>query len=130
MSSAPKVWTLSDETLRDDLRSRLVYDAADGMIAIVRVENQGGYYGDRHARLIVLAPELLAALKRAYAPNGPSDVADIERFMREAEEHKAEALALIAKAEGSSPSGEQVRAVTGEPLQSPAGAPIAGRLLK
>jgi len=38
--------------------------------------------------------------------------------------------AVDNKPEGSSPSGEQVRAVTGEPLQSPAGAPIAGRLLK
>jgi hypothetical protein len=35
----------------------------EGMLAIVRVEHQGRYYGDANAHLIAAAPDMLAALK-------------------------------------------------------------------
>lgn len=59
----PGPWGLSDETIRDGLRSKLLHGAPEGMLAIIRVEHQGGYYGDGNARLISAAPELLAELK-------------------------------------------------------------------
>jgi len=58
-------WSLSDETTRDGLRSKLVHGMPEGMLAIVRVEHQGAYYGDANARLIAAAPDLLEALKIA-----------------------------------------------------------------
>jgi hypothetical protein len=61
----PGPWILSDETEHDRLRSKLIYGRPEGMLAIVRVEHQGGYYGDANARLIAAAPDMLAALKVA-----------------------------------------------------------------
>ncbi|MBY5821451.1 hypothetical protein [Rhizobium leguminosarum] len=55
-------WTLSEETHRDGLRSKLLHGMPEGMLAIIRVEHQGRYYGDANARLIAAAPELLEAL--------------------------------------------------------------------
>lgn len=38
----------------------------EGMLAIVRVEHQGGYYGDANARLIASSPELLHFAKQIF----------------------------------------------------------------
>ena len=58
----PGPWSVSDETTRDGLRSKLIHGMPEGMLAIVRVEHQGRYYGDANARLIAAAPDLLHAL--------------------------------------------------------------------
>lgn len=63
----PGPWSLSEETLRDGLKSKLVHGIPEGMIAIVRVEHQGAYYGDANARLIAAAPDLLEAVRATRA---------------------------------------------------------------
>lgn len=81
MAHTPGPWSLSEETVRDGLRSKLIHGMPEGMLAIVRVEHQGRYYGDANARLIAAAPDMLEALRAValilpqYAMKGgtPSD---------------------------------------------------------
>jgi hypothetical protein len=90
----PGPWSLSDETQRDGLRSKLIHGMPEGMLAIVRVEHQGRYYGDANARLIVAAPDLLEALKQLH-----------ERYVMAIGNEGPEAMAArlaISKAEGRS----------------------------
>jgi len=61
----PGPWNLSEECFRDGLRSRLIYGHPEGMLAIVRVEHQGAYYGPANANLMVAAPALIEALTAA-----------------------------------------------------------------
>jgi hypothetical protein len=61
----PGPWHLSGECDRDGLRSKLVYGPREGMLAIVRVEHQGRYYGDANARLIASAPDMRKELDDA-----------------------------------------------------------------
>ena len=93
-------WSLSDETTRDGLRSKLVHGMPEGMLAIVRVEHQGAYYGDANARLIAAAPDLLEALKIMEAEK--SDYMTRNKLGDPAVEHTNRmARAAIAKAEGA-----------------------------
>ena len=75
MSHTKGPWSFSDETIRDGLRSRLIHGMPEGMLAIVRVENQGSYYGEANARLIAAAPDLLEALQGLLA-----DIQDYQRI--------------------------------------------------
>lgn len=94
----PGPWSISDETARDGMRSRLIHGMPEGMLAIVRVEHQGRYYGDANARLIAAAPDLYEALSALRLQALQSSVNS------PANEWGMEALALanaaIAKAEG------------------------------
>ncbi len=91
-SHTPGPWRLSDETLRDGLRSKLIYAMPEGMLATVRVEHQGRYFGGANARLISAAPELLAALKDAIEWINSGDRRQPSDLVRAG-------LAAIAKAE-------------------------------
>jgi hypothetical protein len=80
----PGPWHLSDETIRDGLWSKLLYGQPEGMLAIIRVGHQGGYYGDANARLISAAPDLYEALSAMI------------REIGEARSHGSSAIDLIS----------------------------------
>lgn len=61
----PGPWYLSGEWPHDGLASEVVHAPPEGVLAIVRCEHQGRYYGNANARLIAAAPDLLEALKSA-----------------------------------------------------------------
>jgi len=86
-------WHLSEETTRDALRSRLVHGLPEGMLAIVRVEHQGGYYGDANANLIAAAPDLAEALARFYRLS-----LVIESAVRRVESSKRDAVVEVIHA--------------------------------
>lgn len=89
-------WHMSEQTERDGLPSILIHGMPEGMLAIVRVGHQGGYYGDANARLIAAAPDLLEMAKWAEAAIAP--------FSKDPAEKSgiARLRAAIAKAEGRS----------------------------
>lgn len=98
----PGPWSLSEETHRDGLRSKLIHGMPEGMLAIVRVEHQGAYYGDANARLIAAAPDMLDALQHLssvyehiWVKMSDGEMAIVKGAWEVAE-------AAIAKAEGRS----------------------------
>lgn len=91
----PGPWRLSEETIRNGLKSRLVNALPEGMIAIVRTEHQGQYYGSANANLIAAAPDLLSSLKAIMElTDDPANDADPE------ESEFINARRVIAMAEG------------------------------
>ena len=67
--ATPGPWTITTEDdRRDGLNSRLLHAGRHGMLAIIRTEHQGGYFGSANAELIAAlrnaAPDLLDTIER------------------------------------------------------------------